>query len=66
MPGKPDKKYRLRVRTLDGQSRDKDALNKLKSNQLGMPHLDIVGTAVPNEFIICASKESIPFVVEIR
>jgi hypothetical protein len=58
MPGKPDKKYRLRVRTLDGQSRDKDALNKLKSNQLGMPHLDIVGTTVANEFIICASKDT--------
>lgn len=58
MPGKPDKKYRVRVRTRDGKSRDKDALNKLKSNQLGMPHLDIVGTAVPNEFIICASKDT--------
>jgi len=58
MPGKPDKKYRVRVRTLDGRSRDKDALNKLKSNQLSMPHLDIVGTAVPSEFIICAPKEA--------
>lgn len=58
MPGKPDKKSRIRVRTLDGKSRDKDALNKLKSNQLGMPHLDIIGTVVPNEFIICASKDT--------
>lgn len=58
MPGKPDKKSRIRVRTLDGKSRDKDALNKLKSNQLRMPYLDILGTAVPNEFIICASKDT--------
>ena len=58
MPGKPDKPHRIRVRTLDGKPRDQAAINKLKSNQLGMPHLDIVGTAVANEFIICASKDT--------
>lgn len=56
MPGKPDKQHRIRVKTLDGKLRDQSAINKLKSNQLGMPHLDIVGTAVATEFIICASK----------
>jgi len=56
MPGKPDKKHRIRVHTLDGKGRDQGALNKLKSNQLGMPHLDIVGTSVASEFIICAAK----------
>lgn len=58
MPGKPDKKHRIRVKTLDGKPRDQSALNKLKSNQLGMPHLDIVGTAVATEFIICASSDA--------
>jgi CRISPR-associated protein (TIGR03986 family) len=58
MPGKPDKPHRVRVRTLDGKPRDQSAINKLKSNQLGMPHLDIVGTAVVTEFIICASKDT--------
>jgi CRISPR-associated protein (TIGR03986 family) len=58
MPSKPDKPHRIRVRTLDGKPRDRDGLNKLKSNQLGMPHLDIVATNVANEFIICASKET--------
>lgn len=58
MPGKPDKRHRVRVRTLDGKPRDRSAINKLKSNQLGMPHLDIVGTAVVTEFIICASKDT--------
>lgn len=57
MPGKPDKQHRIRVRTLDGKPRDQGALNKLKSNQLGMPHLDIVGTTVAGEFVICASKD---------
>ena len=57
MPGRPDKPYRIRVRTLDGRPREKKDLNKLKSNQLGMPHLDIVGTEVPTEFIICAARE---------
>lgn len=57
MPGKPDKQHRIRVKTLDGKPRDQSALNKLKSNQLGMPHLDIVGTDVATEFIICASKD---------
>jgi CRISPR-associated protein (TIGR03986 family) len=56
MPGKPNKVYRIRVRTLDGKPRDAKDINKLKSNQLGMPHLDIVGTSVASEFIICASK----------
>jgi CRISPR-associated protein (TIGR03986 family) len=58
MPGKPDKQHRIRVRTLDGKPRDQSAINKLKSNQLGMPHLDIVKTAVASEFIICASKDA--------
>jgi len=58
MPGKPDKQHRIRVRTLDGKARDAKELNKLKSNQLEMPHLDIVGTTVANEFIICAGKDS--------
>jgi CRISPR-associated protein (TIGR03986 family) len=58
MPGKPDKPHRIRVRALDGKPRDQREINKLKSNQLGMPHLDIVGTAVVTEFIICASKDT--------
>jgi CRISPR-associated protein (TIGR03986 family) len=58
MPGKPDKPHRIRVRTLDGKPRDQSAINKLKSNQLGMPHLDIVGTSVATEFIICAAKNT--------
>jgi CRISPR-associated protein (TIGR03986 family) len=55
MPGKPDKPHRIRVRTLDGKPRDAKELNKLKSNQLGMPHLDIHGAGV--EFIVCAVNE---------
>lgn len=58
MPGKPDKQHRIRVKTLDGKPRDQSAINKLKSNQLGMPHLDIVGASVPHELIICASKDT--------
>lgn len=58
MPGKPDKQHRIRVKTLDGKPRDQGAVNKLRSNQLGMPHLDIVGTNVPHELIICASKDT--------
>src|SRR5581483_7462077 len=58
MPGKLDKKHRIRVRTLNGRPRDRGAINKLKSNQLEMPHLDIVGTSVASEFIICASKDT--------
>ncbi len=58
MDGKPDKPHRIRVRTRDGKPRDTKELNKLKSNQLGMPHLDIASTDKPAEFIICASKES--------
>jgi len=53
-----DKPHRIRVRTLDGKPRDQKELNKLKSNQLGMPYVDIVGTNVPTEFIICAAKEA--------
>jgi len=55
MPGKPDKPHRIRVRTLDGKPRDVKELNKLKSNQLAMPHLDFHGEGV--EFIICAQVE---------
>ncbi|MDY0067512.1 MAG: TIGR03986 family CRISPR-associated RAMP protein [Steroidobacteraceae bacterium] len=58
MPGKPDKQHRIRVRTLDGKPRDQGAINRLKSNQLGMPHLDIVGTSVASELIICAAKDT--------
>lgn len=58
MPGKPDKQHRIRVKTLDGKPRDQGAINRLKSNQLEMPHIDIVGTSVPHEFIICASKNT--------
>jgi CRISPR-associated protein (TIGR03986 family) len=58
MPGKPDKPHRIRVRTLDGKPRDQGAINKLKSNQLGMPHLDIVRSNVANELIVCASKDA--------
>ena len=58
MPGKPDKPHRIRVRTLDGQPRDQGAINKLKSNQLGMPHLDLVACDVATELIICAAKEA--------
>lgn len=58
MPGKPDKQHRIRVRTLDGKPRDRSAINKLRSNQLGMPHLAIIGTAVATEFIICAARDA--------
>ncbi|MGE0373224.1 MAG: TIGR03986 family CRISPR-associated RAMP protein [Gammaproteobacteria bacterium] len=58
MPGKPDKQHRIRVRMLDGKPRDAKELNKLKSNQLGMPHIDIAGTAVSTEVILCASKDA--------
>ncbi len=58
MPGKPNKIHRIRVRTLDGKQREQGAINKLKSNQLGMPHLDIVGTNVASDLIICASKDT--------
>jgi len=58
MPGRPDKQHRIRAKSLDGKPRDRSAINKLKSNQIGMPHLDIVGTRVSHEFIICASKEA--------
>jgi hypothetical protein len=51
------KPHRIRVRTKDGKPREQKELNKLKSNQLGMPHLDIVGTEVPTEFIICAPRQ---------
>lgn len=52
-----NKPYRIRVRTKDGKPRDQSELNKLKSNALGMPHLDIVRTDVPTEFIICAPRD---------
>ncbi|GIV04237.1 MAG: hypothetical protein KatS3mg015_3067 [Fimbriimonadales bacterium] len=53
-----EKPYRIRVRVLDGKPRDIKALNKLKSNQLGMPHLDIVNAKDGIELIICAAKET--------
>ncbi len=52
-----NKPYRIRVRALDGKPRDQKALNQLKSNQLNMPHLDIVPTDVAAEFIIAATAE---------
>lgn len=52
-----NKPHRIRVRALDGKSRDKQALNQLKSNQLKMPHLDIIPTNVVAEFIIAAAAE---------
>lgn len=58
MPGKPDKQHRIRVRTLDGKPRDAKDFNKLKSNQFGMPHLDIVATSATSEFIICAEGDA--------
>jgi len=54
----PEKLYRIRVRVLDGKPRDREALNKLKSNQLGMPHLDIINAKDGIELIICAAKET--------
>lgn len=54
MPGQRSKPFRIRVRTLDGRPRDTKALNKLKSNELGMPHLDIMRTEQSTEFILCA------------
>jgi CRISPR-associated protein (TIGR03986 family) len=54
----PEKPYRIRVRVRDGKPRDIKALNKLKSNQLGMPHLDIVDAKDGIELIICAAKET--------
>ncbi|MBX7127946.1 MAG: hypothetical protein K1X58_01360 [Flavobacteriales bacterium] len=56
MPGQPNKRFRIRVRTTDGKGRAKAELNKLKSDQLGMPYVEFVGTSTPNEFICCAAK----------
>ena len=53
-----EKPHRIRVRTLDGAARDAKQLNRLRSNQLGMPHLDIVPSEVAAELIICASREA--------
>lgn len=58
MPGKPHKKVRVRVRTLDGRARNKDELDKLKSKGLNMPFLDIEHTTVYSEFIVCAAKDA--------
>lgn len=58
MPGKPDKPYRIRVRAKDGKPRDTKDINKLKSSQLGMPHVDICLAKDNIEFIICAVKEA--------
>lgn len=64
MPGKPDKRFRIRVRVLDGKPRDQKELNRLKSNQFGMPHLDILDAERGIEFIICAPKE--PHLEQVR
>lgn len=52
-----NKPHRIRVRALDGKPRNQDELNRLKSNQLKMPHLDILLTDAPGEFIICAAAD---------
>jgi len=52
-----NKTQRIRVRALDGKPRDRETLNRLKSNQLKMPHLDILSTDIPGEFIICAATD---------
>jgi CRISPR-associated protein (TIGR03986 family) len=52
MPGKPDKRHRIRVRTLDGRPRE---WNKLKG-QLGA-HLDVIDAKENVEFIICGVNE---------
>jgi CRISPR-associated protein (TIGR03986 family) len=52
MPGKPDKRHRIRVRTLDGKPRE---WNKLKG-QLGA-HLDVIDAKGKVEFIICGVNE---------
>lgn len=52
-----NKPHRIRVRALDGKSRSQKELNHLKSNQLKMPHVDIIPTNVATEFIIGASTE---------
>jgi len=52
-----NKPYRIRVRTLDGKPRNQNELNRLKSNQLKMPHLDILLTDAPGEFVICAAAD---------
>lgn len=54
----PEKPHRIRVRVLDGRSRTKQDLNKLKSSVLRMPHLDIVDAQGGVELIICAAKEA--------
>lgn len=52
MPSKPDKRHRIRVRTLDGKPRE---WNKLKG-QLGA-HLDVIDAKEKVEFIICSVNE---------
>jgi len=52
-----EKPYRIRVRVLDGKPRSQKDLNKLKSNILGMAHLDIFDAKGGVELIVCASQE---------
>ncbi len=52
-----EKPYRIRVRVLDGKPRSQKDLNKLKSNILGMAHLDIFDARGGVELIVCASQE---------
>ena len=52
-----NKPHRIRVRALDGKPRNQNELNRLKSNQLKMPHLDILLTDAPGEFVICAAAD---------
>ncbi len=52
-----EKPYRICVRVLDGKPRSQKDLNKLKSNILGMAHLDIFDARGGVELIVCASQE---------
>lgn len=49
-----DKPHRIRVRVLDGKPREP---NRLKSNELKMPHLDVIDAGSRTEFVICAVTE---------
>jgi hypothetical protein len=53
MPGKPDKPYCMRIRTVDGKPREP---NKLKGQLV--PHVDVISVKDKVEFVICAVKEA--------
>jgi hypothetical protein len=48
-----EKPYRIRVKTLDGKSRER---NKLRGQLV--PHVDVIDTTQNGEFVICAQKEA--------